>query len=183
MNRISSRRLSIITCVLWQCSQNISCVSKGKGLFDPNGERGRKVEVGFDNFGGGGEEVRNCGGNGGRGSSIFGGSGVSIAICSMESKDGLGGGGLVVVGGRSSSEECLDGWVRAGGGEVKGGGVDFGVTKSLLGEIPGRVRERVVVKNLELIEGPFDSRWVVIGYDKEGISDVGWRSNKEGHSS
>ncbi|GKD84917.1 hypothetical protein Tco_1356071, partial [Tanacetum coccineum] len=126
------------------------------------GFTGRKVEVWFGSFGGGGEEVGNCGGNGGRGSSIFGRGGGSLAICSMESKDGLGGGGLVVVGGRSSSmskrawgevggvennslmgsmlmskgEECLDGWVRAGGGEVKGGGVDFGVTKSLLGEIP-----------------------------------------------
>ncbi|GKD88655.1 hypothetical protein Tco_1364162 [Tanacetum coccineum] len=35
----------------------------------------------------------------------------------------------------ANGEECLDGWVRAGGGEVKGGGVDFGVI--LLGEIPG----------------------------------------------
>nr|GEU52136.1 hypothetical protein [Tanacetum cinerariifolium] len=107
--------------------------------------------------------MENCGGNGGRGSSIFGRGGGSLAICSMKSKDGLGGGRLVVVGGRSSSvsklawgktrgvknkssigsrliakgEECLDGWVGAGEGEVKGGGVDLGVTKSLLGEIPG----------------------------------------------
>ncbi|GKG00449.1 hypothetical protein Tco_0302139, partial [Tanacetum coccineum] len=64
---------------------------------------GRKVEVRFDNFGGGAEEVRNYGGNGRRGSSIFGRGVGSLAICSMESKDGLGGGGLVVVGGRSSS--------------------------------------------------------------------------------
>ncbi|GKB36300.1 hypothetical protein Tco_0881242, partial [Tanacetum coccineum] len=96
-----------------------------------------------------GEEIGNCGGNGGRRSSIFERGGGSLAICSMESKDGLRGGGLVVVGRRSSSvskrvwgevggvenkslmgsmliakgEECLDGWVRAGGGEVKGGGV------------------------------------------------------------
>ncbi|GKD84337.1 hypothetical protein Tco_1355491, partial [Tanacetum coccineum] len=151
---------------------------KGKALFGSNGGRDGKVEVGFDNFGGG-KEVGNCGGNGGRGSSIFGRGEGSLAICSMESKDGLGGGGLVVVGGRSSSfskrawgdvggvenkcsmgsmlmakgEECLDGWVGAGGGEVKGGGVDFGVTKSLLGDY------------------------------KEGISDVGWRSNKDEHSS
>ncbi|GJY78575.1 hypothetical protein Tco_0484376 [Tanacetum coccineum] len=102
----------------------------GKGLFGPNGERGGKVEVGFDNFGGGGEEVGNCGGNYGRGSSIFRRGGGLLAICSMESKDGLRGGGLVVVGGRSSSMS------KAGGGEVKGGGVDFRVTKSLLGEIP-----------------------------------------------
>ncbi|GJT46631.1 hypothetical protein Tco_0955346 [Tanacetum coccineum] len=76
---------------------------KGKGLFGPNGGRGGKVEVGFDNFGGGGQEIGNCGGNSGRGSSIFERGGGSLAICSMESKDGLGGGGLVVVGGRSSS--------------------------------------------------------------------------------
>ncbi|GJY77029.1 hypothetical protein Tco_0482145 [Tanacetum coccineum] len=108
------------------------------------------------------EEVGNCSGNGGRGSSIFGRGGGSLTICSMESKDGLGGGGLVVVGERSSNvskraweevgglenkslmgsmlmangEECLDGWVGAGRGEVKGGGVEFRVTKSLLGEIP-----------------------------------------------
>ncbi|GKC33512.1 hypothetical protein Tco_1045896 [Tanacetum coccineum] len=71
MNRISSRRLSTITCVLWQCSQNISCVRKGKGLFGPNGRRGGKEEVGFDNFVVSGEEIGNCSGNGGRGSSIF----------------------------------------------------------------------------------------------------------------
>ncbi|GJY46802.1 hypothetical protein Tco_0435865 [Tanacetum coccineum] len=128
----------------------------------PIKERGGKVEVGFDNFGGGGEEVGNCSGNGGRGSYIFRRGVGSLAICSMESKDDLGGGGLVIVGGRSSSvskrawgevgvvenkssmgsmlmakgEECLDGWVGAGEGAVKGGGVDFGVTKSLLGETP-----------------------------------------------
>nr|GEY59688.1 hypothetical protein [Tanacetum cinerariifolium] len=146
-----------------------------KGLFVPNGKRGGKVEVGFDNFGGEGEEIINCGSNGGRGNSIFGRCGGSLAICSMELKDGLGGGGLIVVGGRSSSvskiawgevggvenkssmgsmliakgEECLDGWVGAGGGEVKGSGVDLGVTKSLLGDY------------------------------KEGISDVGLRSKKD----
>ncbi|GJV81224.1 hypothetical protein Tco_1517094 [Tanacetum coccineum] len=135
----------------------------GKGLFGPNGGRCGKVEVGFDDFGGGGEEIGNCGGNGRRGRSIFGRGGGSLAICSMESKDGLGGGGLVVVGGRSSrvskraweevggvenkssmgsmliakGEECLDGRVGASGGEVKGCGVDFGVTKSLLVEILG----------------------------------------------
>ncbi|GJW60177.1 hypothetical protein Tco_0109512 [Tanacetum coccineum] len=88
--------------------------SKGKGLFGPNGRRGGKVEVGFGNFGGGREEVGNCGGNGGRGSSIFKIGGGSLAICSMESKDDLGGGGLVIVGGRSSS-----GVVGLSGLEVK----------------------------------------------------------------
>ncbi|GJT73074.1 hypothetical protein Tco_1032360, partial [Tanacetum coccineum] len=37
----------------------------------------------------------------------------------------------------ANGEECLDGWVGAGGGEVKGGGVDFGVSRTFLGEIPG----------------------------------------------
>nr|GEU98678.1 hypothetical protein [Tanacetum cinerariifolium] len=99
----------------------------GKGLFGLNGERGGKRKFHIWKSGG------------------------SLAICLMESKDGLGGGGLVVVGGRSSSvskiargevegvenksligsmliakdEECLDGWVGAGGGEVKGGDVDL----------------------------------------------------------
>ncbi|GJV72288.1 hypothetical protein Tco_1492283 [Tanacetum coccineum] len=36
----------------------------------------------------------------------------------------------------ASGEECLDGWVRADGGEVKGGGVVFEVSRILLGEIP-----------------------------------------------
>nr|GEY30037.1 hypothetical protein [Tanacetum cinerariifolium] len=71
-----------------------------KGLFGPNGERGVKVEVRFDNFRGGGKETGNYGANGGRGSSIFERGKGSLAICSMKSKDGLGGGRLVVVGGR-----------------------------------------------------------------------------------
>ncbi|GKB96510.1 hypothetical protein Tco_0982647 [Tanacetum coccineum] len=54
-------------CSLWDR------LSKGKALFGSNGGRDGKVEVGFDNFGGG-KEVGNCGGNGGRGSSIFGSS-------------------------------------------------------------------------------------------------------------
>ncbi|GJW64210.1 hypothetical protein Tco_0116094 [Tanacetum coccineum] len=33
-------------------------------------------------------------------------------------------------------EECLEGYVGAGGSEVNGGGDDFGVSKSLVGEIP-----------------------------------------------
>ncbi|GKD34113.1 hypothetical protein Tco_1249622 [Tanacetum coccineum] len=36
-------------------------------------------------------------------------------------------------------EECLEGCVGAGGGKVNGGGNDFGVSKSMLGEIPGVV--------------------------------------------
>nr|GFA48386.1 hypothetical protein [Tanacetum cinerariifolium] len=87
---------------------------------------GEKVEVGFDNFKGGGEEIGNCGGNSGRGIYIFrrGGGGVE-KMCLM--------GSMLIAKG----EECLDGWVGSHGGEVKGGGVDLGVTKSLLGETTG----------------------------------------------
>ncbi|GJS26709.1 hypothetical protein Tco_0487329 [Tanacetum coccineum] len=35
----------------------------------------------------------------------------------------------------NKSKECLDGWVGASGGEVKGGGVVFRVSSILLGEI------------------------------------------------
>ncbi|GKG08041.1 hypothetical protein Tco_0333873, partial [Tanacetum coccineum] len=80
----------------------------GKGLFGPNGGRGGKEEVGFDNFGVSEEEIGNCSGNGGRGSSIFERGRGALAIRSMESKDSLGGGGLVVISGRSSSV-----WKRA----------------------------------------------------------------------
>ncbi|GJY32835.1 hypothetical protein Tco_0417304 [Tanacetum coccineum] len=135
-----------VNIMMWNLYVNgMIAEAKGKGLFDPNGERGGKEKVGFDNFGGGGEEIGNYGGNDRRGSSIFERGGGALAIRSMKSKDGLGGGGLVVIG--------------------------------------GRVRVRVVLKSLELKEGPFGSRWVVIGDDKEGISDEGWRSNKDGHLS
>ncbi|GJW70729.1 hypothetical protein Tco_0127646 [Tanacetum coccineum] len=75
--------------------------------------------------------------------------GCAFSIHSIVTKDGRGGGGLVVDGGRSSrvsmktwgevgevennssmgsrlmarGDASLDGWVGAGGGEVKGGGV------------------------------------------------------------
>ncbi|GKC67640.1 hypothetical protein Tco_1100238, partial [Tanacetum coccineum] len=83
------------------------------------------------------------------------------ALCSINSNDGRGGGGLMVLGGRSSmesksvyqevggvkkmssmgsklmvrGEECLEGCVGVSGGEVSRGGDDFEVSKSLLGEI------------------------------------------------
>ncbi|GJY94804.1 hypothetical protein Tco_0511165 [Tanacetum coccineum] len=101
---------------------------KRKGLLDPNGGIGGKFEGGF------GGNVGGCGGNGGRGGSIAEKGGGSLVKRSMESKDGLGGGGFVVLEGRSSN-----GWVGAGGGEVKGGGVDFGVSRTLLGEIPREI--------------------------------------------
>ncbi|GJX31949.1 reverse transcriptase domain-containing protein [Tanacetum coccineum] len=69
----------------------------------------------------------------------------------------------------ANGEECLDGWVRAGGGEVKGGGVDFGVI--LLGEIPGESTGKIGGEEFGVEGGPFGSRWVVIGDDKDGISD------------
>ncbi|GJX30480.1 hypothetical protein Tco_0238559 [Tanacetum coccineum] len=36
-------------------------------------------------------------------------------------------------------EKLVHALVGAGGGEVKGGGVDFGVSRTLLGEIPGDI--------------------------------------------
>ncbi|GJZ40773.1 hypothetical protein Tco_0587659 [Tanacetum coccineum] len=83
----------------------------------------------------------------------------------IDSNEGRGGGGLVVLGGKSSREskngcvevggveklsstrskfmanmeDCLDGCDGAGSGEVKGGGVDFRVLKSSPGEIPSIV--------------------------------------------
>ncbi|GJT50635.1 hypothetical protein Tco_0976792 [Tanacetum coccineum] len=94
-------------------------VSKGKGFFGPSGRRGGRLEGGF------GGNVGSCGGKGRRGGSIAGRGGGSLDKRSMKSNDGLGGGGLVVVG--------------AGGGEVMGGGVNFRVSRSLLGEIPGEI--------------------------------------------
>nr|GEU89511.1 hypothetical protein [Tanacetum cinerariifolium] len=88
-----------------------------------------------------------------------------LGALAMFAKHFIGGGVLVVLGGRSSNEsksacrevgrvektssrrsklmvkgeECLEGSVRADGGEVSGGRDDFGVSKSLLGEILGVV--------------------------------------------
>ncbi|GKD70292.1 hypothetical protein Tco_1324382 [Tanacetum coccineum] len=131
MNRISSCRLLTTTWVRLQCSQNISWVSKGKGLFGPNGGSGRKFEGGF------GGKVGSFGGNGRRGGSIARIGRGLLAKRSMELNDGLGGGRVYYC----SGEEFLDGWVCADRGEVKGGGVDFGVSKSLLGEIPSDIME------------------------------------------
>ncbi|GJW85117.1 hypothetical protein Tco_0158262 [Tanacetum coccineum] len=84
MNLISSRRSLTITCVHWQCSQNISLVKIGKDLFDPKGGR--------------------CGGNGGRGGSMAGRGGGWLAKRLIVSNEGCGGGGLAVHDGRSLSE-------------------------------------------------------------------------------
>ncbi|GJU11016.1 hypothetical protein Tco_1133412 [Tanacetum coccineum] len=39
-----------------------------------------------------------------------------------------------------NGDDFLDGWVGAGGGVVKGGGVVFGVVRNSLGEKPGGAR-------------------------------------------
>ncbi|GJS56013.1 hypothetical protein Tco_0629375 [Tanacetum coccineum] len=67
---------------------------------------------------------------------MAGRGGGSLAKLLMDSKQGLGGGGFIVIGG-ISSRESKKAWVGAREGEVKGGGIDFGVSKSLLGEILG----------------------------------------------
>ncbi|GJX66546.1 hypothetical protein Tco_0300889 [Tanacetum coccineum] len=65
-----------------------------------------------------------------RGGSIAEMGGGSLAKRSMESNDG-GVENKSLVGSKlmDSGEECLDGWVRFDGGEVKGGGVVFGVSR------------------------------------------------------
>ncbi|GKF29788.1 hypothetical protein Tco_0096130, partial [Tanacetum coccineum] len=74
--------------------------------------------IGGSKFGVGEGKVESMGGIGGG----------AFAIRSIVSKDGRGGGGLVVDGGRSSRESR-----GVGGCEVKDGGVDLGVVnKSLL---------------------------------------------------
>ncbi|GKE98335.1 hypothetical protein Tco_0021686, partial [Tanacetum coccineum] len=100
----------------------------GKGLLGPNDGSGWLIEGRF------GER---CDGNSGRGGFMFevgegkvdsmGGMGCrSLALCSMVSNDGRGGGGLVVE-------------VGAGGGEVNGGCVDLGVSKRLVLEVAGEM--------------------------------------------
>ncbi|GJZ75659.1 hypothetical protein Tco_0640124 [Tanacetum coccineum] len=70
-----------MTWVHWQCSQNISWVSIEKGLLGPIGGR--------------------CGGNDGRGGSMAGRGGGCFAKRSIDLNDERGGGGFVVLGGRS----------------------------------------------------------------------------------
>ncbi|GJR29509.1 hypothetical protein Tco_1105741 [Tanacetum coccineum] len=70
---------------------------------------------------------------------MAGRGGDRLAKCSMDLKDGLGGGGFVVLGGRSF-RESKRAWEEVelvlAKERSKGGGVDFGVRKSLLSEIP-----------------------------------------------
>nr|GEV24312.1 putative reverse transcriptase domain-containing protein [Tanacetum cinerariifolium] len=72
-----------------------------------------------------------------RGGSIARMGGGSLAKRSMDSNDGVGGvENKSLMGSKlmDSGEECLNGWVGAGGGEVKGGGVIFRVSR---GEVKG----------------------------------------------
>nr|GEX59511.1 hypothetical protein [Tanacetum cinerariifolium] len=60
-------------------------------------------------------------------------------------------------------EECLEGCVGAGGGEVNGGGDDFRVSKSLLGEIP----EVVISKSdRETFGDDGEVVWLSVGGDR-----------------
>ncbi|GKE54363.1 hypothetical protein Tco_1489519 [Tanacetum coccineum] len=96
----------------------------GKGLLGPNRGSGGTNEGRFG---------EHCGGNGRTGGSKFGvgeGNVVSMggigggafAIRLIVLKDGQGGEGLMARG-----DVSLDGWVGAGEGEVKGGGIDLGL--------------------------------------------------------
>ncbi|GJY62865.1 putative LTR copia-type gag-polypeptide [Tanacetum coccineum] len=112
-------------------SNNFKRVSKGKGLLGPNGGSGGSVE---DKVRGGCGSV---GGNGGSEGSMARRGRGSLAKRSMDSKEGL---------------------VGAGGGEVKGGGIDFEVSKSLLGEIPKVSIAEGGGEPLETMEEPFGNR-------------------------
>ncbi|GJZ64264.1 hypothetical protein Tco_0620685 [Tanacetum coccineum] len=77
-----------------------------------------------------------CCGKGGRGGSVAGRGGVKEYVWrSRRVKKMSSMGSKCMVRG----EECLEGCVGAGGGEINGGGDDFGVSKSWLGEILGVV--------------------------------------------
>ncbi|GJY94802.1 hypothetical protein Tco_0511163 [Tanacetum coccineum] len=95
-----------------------------RGLLCPNDGSSGKFKGGL------GGNVGSFGDNGRRGGSIARRGGGPLSKRSMKSNDGLGGSKFMANG-----EECLDDWVGAGRGEVKGGGVDFGVSRNLLGEI------------------------------------------------
>ncbi|GJV25314.1 hypothetical protein Tco_1378009 [Tanacetum coccineum] len=112
-------------------------ISRLESLELEKGHRG-KIDGKFEGGGGGDNDI-SCGGNGGRGGSMVERGGRS----SKESNNACEevGGVEKISSTRSKlmvcSEECLEGCVGAGGGEVSGGGDDFKVSKSLLGEIPG----------------------------------------------
>nr|GEW07078.1 hypothetical protein [Tanacetum cinerariifolium] len=83
---------------------------------DDNGD-----DNGNDNGDGGGNGNRNGlgGGNGNGNPNVHAGGVVPVARSKF----------------MDNGEECLDGWVGADGGEVKGVGVDFGVSRTLFGEV------------------------------------------------
>nr|GEU55901.1 reverse transcriptase domain-containing protein [Tanacetum cinerariifolium] len=100
-------------------------------LLDPNGGSGGKFKEGFKG------NVGGCGCNGEREGSIAERGRGSLAKHSMKLKDEGGVENKSSVGSKfiASGEECLDGWIGSGRGEVKGGGLDFGVSRTFLGEI------------------------------------------------
>nr|GEU56069.1 hypothetical protein [Tanacetum cinerariifolium] len=144
MKRFSSRRLSTTTWVRWKCSQNISLVSKGKGLFGPNGKSGKKFEGGLRG------KVGSCGGNGGKEGSMaeIGGRGGSMVEIRGVENISLMGSKIM-----ASGEECLDGWVGVGKGEVKGDGVVFKVSRIEFGMIRKDNMEESGGEAFELDEG------------------------------
>ncbi|GJY89681.1 hypothetical protein Tco_0504877 [Tanacetum coccineum] len=123
--------------------------------YSPNGGSGGTIEGKFGEHCGGNDGIGGSKFGFGEGKvvSMGGIGGGAFAIHLIVSKDGRGSGGLVVDGGRSSrvsrkawgevggvennssmgsrlmarGDVGLDGWVGAGGGKVKGGGVDLGV--------------------------------------------------------
>ncbi|GJV18628.1 hypothetical protein Tco_1367648 [Tanacetum coccineum] len=88
-----------------------------------------------------------------------------LGALTMFTKHFIGREGLVVLG---------EGCVGAGGGEVSGGGDDFEVSKSLLGEIPRVVIGESGGETLEMIEEPFGNRLGVIELGMEVMTDKGY---------
>nr|GFA04914.1 hypothetical protein [Tanacetum cinerariifolium] len=110
--------------------------------------------------------------------------GGSLTKRSMESNVGLGGienKSSVRSKLMASGEECLDGWVGAGEGQVKGGGVDFRVSRIEFVMILKDNMGEVVVKHSDLMEELIDNRWVVREDDKKGTPVEGWNSNTDEH--
>nr|GEW06377.1 reverse transcriptase domain-containing protein [Tanacetum cinerariifolium] len=83
----------------------------------------------------------------------------------------------------ASGEECLDGWVGAGRGEVKGGGVDFGVSRILLGEILREIiGESGGGKFLELLENRYiDTLNMMSGNEYHQKDKIKAKSDKTEH--
>ncbi|GKE33264.1 hypothetical protein Tco_1452586 [Tanacetum coccineum] len=83
----------------------------------------------------------------------------------MDSKEGLGGGGFVVLGGKSSRESKNTCEEEGGVEKMSSTGSKFIV----MGDEYFEVEER----HLELMEEPFGNRLEVIVFDMEGMPDEG----------